>query len=373
MYQEFYTTKMGGKNIKQRFSAITNNSRPTKAGIAAGITAGIMLFATGVFAAGTANGTYASNEPIRVYSDGRELDFENKPFVDNEEIYVPLRETLTACGLGNGDIVYDNGNITLTFYSAKLGDDQPIIAHINATGPDITFDMDQNPEYHFMRTPMRTTTHPCIMRDGVTYMPSGMLSRITSFHTEIPDATYTRHKNYMGLLAGLEIRQYDEDGQFTVVIEDEFNAYGEDRSKPESYYEPSEKVMIGTAAQMEAAGFSHKEVNGYYFPVDPVKRIVVDDAGRVQLVVPVENQKHERLEPSTGGATGWEATLLGLRSGGIVRVGDDPADYDLPAETTVYRNEIYNAPDGTSSQRVVGGFYIEPRLVIMENLPDEEA
>lgn len=91
------------------------------------------------------------------------------------------------------------------------------------------------------------------------------------------------------------------------MIEDWTTAESRD---PADYYEDGENVIIGNEAVQEAQGYSYGTVNGYYYPTDPVKRILTDDNGLVKAIVPVENQKHEAINGSglSSGhwSSGWE-------------------------------------------------------------------
>jgi len=82
-------------------------------------------------------------EPIRVYSNGERIIFENKPFIKETLVYFPLRETFEQLGVfeieGN-EIVWDNGTIYIkvaedaekehTLYTIKIGNDSIDIEHL---------------------------------------------------------------------------------------------------------------------------------------------------------------------------------------------------------------------------------------------------
>lgn len=307
------TTQMasGKAALKRRFTMIKNLKATGKAAsVTSAITAAVMLVTT-VFASGViANeaGAHSAGD-IAVLMNGQEVRLESNPFIDNQEVYVPLRETLNACGVADENITYNNGRIDMVIYSYVT--DSSYGMHIDIGMPNITFDDDAAGEYKLVNG-ARTTTHPVLMREGVTYIPIGMLSRIKQYDVELADESeHVKGFRYnralpVKLLSGLTVRLYDENG-FDVMIEDWTTAESRD---PSDYYEDGENVIIGNAAVQEAQGYSYGTVNGYYYPTAPVKRILTDDNGLVKAIVPVENQKHEAINGSglSSGqwSSGWE-------------------------------------------------------------------
>lgn len=71
---------------------------------------------------------------------------------------------------------------------------------------------------------------------------------------------------------------------------DESNVY--DSYDPESYYEEGEEVFIGTAKEQDDYNPCDEEGNPIL-----VKRIIIDEQGKVTAVVPVENQLPENIVP----------------------------------------------------------------------------
>ena len=94
------TTQMasGKAALKRRFTMIKNLKATGKAAsVTSAITAAVMLVTT-VFASGViANeaGAHSAGD-IAVLMNGQEVRLESNPFIDNQEVYVPLRETLNA-------------------------------------------------------------------------------------------------------------------------------------------------------------------------------------------------------------------------------------------------------------------------------------
>ncbi len=301
MYRNFYTTKMytGKKVVEKRFKGIAS-AKPVKgaAAFAGALTALVMLGAA-VFASGAASGIVNDNNGIEVSYNGEAVQLWNKPFTDNHEVYLPLRETLNACGVGNDSIVYDNGKIDIALHSDEQNTD--VNAEITVGEHGIRFDIDDS-QY-------RDTSHPVIMKDGVTYAPMGVFSHIKNLQKNVmterssmetdewfrDDFRITSVIRYH-LADGLEVKRYYEDGTFDVLLSRPIDVNGENKLDPKSYYEEGERVIIGTVAEQNASlDLSETMVNDRYFPSDPIKRIVLDDKGKVTYIVLVENQKLEQL------------------------------------------------------------------------------
>lgn len=295
--------------LAKRFSNIAANKKTGRLKSAAASVLAVVIAATTLLTSGVLAdtiGSYGAGD-IAVFVNGRNVSLSNKPFVDNHEVYVPLRETLNACGVADNNITYLDGQINMTLHSDVT--DSDYTAHINIGAQNIKFDGDTAGDWHLVDG-TRTTTHPAILKDGVTYMPVGMFSRIKQYDIEIKDKAQ-HHKGFrynralpVKLLKGLTVRKYDENG-FDVVLEDWTTA---ESYKPEDYYENGEKVIIGTLKKQEEQGYPvYVQTNWYNYPTNAVKRIVTDEEGRVLCVVMVENQKHEALNGSGLSAAEWNS------------------------------------------------------------------
>ena len=72
-----------------------------------------MLSAT-VFASGVLSDLTADDYTVEITNNGEKIDLTNKPFIENGEVYVPLRELIQKFGINDKDsIVWDNGTISL--------------------------------------------------------------------------------------------------------------------------------------------------------------------------------------------------------------------------------------------------------------------
>lgn len=144
MFENIYTTKMSSnkKQLQNRFAKIRQkSSRASRlAAIAAFVVIAIALLCATVVMAALNN--EEATEPIALYSNGKAIALENKPFLQDNTAYFPLREVLLKLGVfeieGN-ELLWDNGTIYITVaesagkkpvsYSIKIGSAAIGIAH----------------------------------------------------------------------------------------------------------------------------------------------------------------------------------------------------------------------------------------------------
>lgn len=138
MLENIYTTKMSAskKLLQNRFLKIRRKSgRVAKAMsfMMSFLVAVTFVFATVVMAALTLD---IEKEPITLYASGEVITLENKPFIQDNMTYFPLRETFEKLGVfeipGN-ELLWDNGTMHITvresaekefvFYTIKIGSD----------------------------------------------------------------------------------------------------------------------------------------------------------------------------------------------------------------------------------------------------------
>jgi len=144
MLENIYTTKMSAESkvLQKRFSKIRSAS-----GRASKVMASVMtVFMTVTFVCATIVMAALDNEeaaePIILYSNGESIELENKPFIQNNMTYFPLREVFEKLGVfeneGN-ELVWDNGTIYIKVaeatvnpavsYTIKIGSDAIDIKH----------------------------------------------------------------------------------------------------------------------------------------------------------------------------------------------------------------------------------------------------
>ena len=262
----------------------------------------IMMFSA--FGIGVMAEDTDDNVWVKVFYDGAENTLQNKPFISDSELYLPLRELMNICGVSNDDISYDNGKISVLF---KANPDIWVTAEMNVGQNGVAFDKDL--EYDILGIEnIRSTTHPVILANDTAYIPIGMLIRIKNYYV----SQHWDRRVYLNPLGNLEVRQYAVGGEYfpagryNVVISPPIDVSGGNRYDPKSYYGDGEDVGIGTAYDFDNTDFAHTEINEYYYPIGAHKYILVDDAGRVIAVMPYENFRHERVDPTPHGVSSWE-------------------------------------------------------------------
>ena len=239
-----------------------------------------------------------ADDMVKVFYDGAEHTLQNKPFISKCELYLPLRELMNICGVSNDDISYDNGKISVLF---KTNPDIWVTAEMNVGQNGVAFDKDL--EYEIMGIEnIRSTTHPVILANDTAYIPVGMLIRIKNYYVS---QNWDR-RVYLNLLGNLEIRQYAPGGKYDTVLSAPIDVSGENRYAPENYINDGEDFFIGSVYGFDNRDFTHTEINGYYFPTDAHKCILVDGDNKVIAVMPYENFRHERVDPTPCGVSSWE-------------------------------------------------------------------
>lgn len=265
----------------------------------------LFAFSTGVLAEDTDDNVW-----VKVFYGGAENTLQNKPFISNSELYLPLRELMNICGVSNDDISYDNGKISVLF---KTNPDIWVTAEMNVGQNGVAFDKDL--EYDILGIEnIRSTTHPVILANDTAYIPIGMLIRIKNYYV----SQHWDRRVYLNPLGNLEVRQYAVGGEYfpagryNVVISPPIDVSGENRYAPENYINDGEDFFIGSIYGFDNRDFTHTEINGYYFPTDAHKCILVDGDNKVIAVMPYENFRHERVDPTPHGVSSWEIAKLYL-------------------------------------------------------------
>ena len=240
-----------------------------------------------------------TDDMAKVFYGGAEHTLQNKPFISDSELYLPLRELMNICGVSNDDISYDNGKISVLF---KANPDIWVTAEMNVGQNGVAFDKDL--EYNILGIEnIRSTTHPVILANDTAYIPVGMLIRIKNYYVS---QNWDR-RVYLNLLRNLEVRQYASNGKYDAVLSTPIiDVSGEKRYSPQKYINDGEDFFIGSVYGFDNREFAHTEINGYYFPTDAHKCILVDGDNKVIAVMPYENFRHERVDPTPHGVSSWE-------------------------------------------------------------------
>lgn len=139
------TTQMASekKTIKRRFNMIRNKKTTSKLMSVISALTAVVMFSTTVFASGILTDLAEDDYTIEILNNGEKIELVNKPFIENSEVYVPLRETLEESmpkDKGIVDIQWDNGTIDVIVayyqgtsgkYQLKIGGNFMKLQHIS--------------------------------------------------------------------------------------------------------------------------------------------------------------------------------------------------------------------------------------------------
>ncbi len=173
------TTQMASskKILKRRFIMIRNKKTTSRfMSVISAVIAAIML-STSVFASGVLSDLTTDDYTIEILNNGEKIELTNKPFIENGEVYVPLRETLEKVGVMNNPqsyINWDNGKITISIndpsrsvngyseytYQIEIGQE---IRKILSNPEPINFDV---------------LIVPPVLKDSITYVQLGSVSGV---------------------------------------------------------------------------------------------------------------------------------------------------------------------------------------------------
>lgn len=112
------TTQMASskKTLERRFIMIKNKKATSKLISVLSAALAIAMLSTTVFASGVLSGLTEENYTVEITNNGEIIELVNKPFIENGEVYVPLREIFEKIGimeLSNSNIIWKNGIIGL--------------------------------------------------------------------------------------------------------------------------------------------------------------------------------------------------------------------------------------------------------------------
>ena len=119
------TTGMtGNKNmLKRRFTMIRNKKIPSKMMSVLSAFIAVVMLSTTVFASGVLFDLSTNEYRIEITNNQEVVNLVNKPFIENGEVYVPLREMLEKTGIMDNEesaITWDSGKIKITIASTAI-------------------------------------------------------------------------------------------------------------------------------------------------------------------------------------------------------------------------------------------------------------
>lgn len=120
------TTQMASnkKTLKRRFEMIRNKKKTSKFVSVLSAVIAVVMLGTTVFASGVLSDLATDDYTIEITNNGEKIELANKPFIENSEVYVPLRDLFEKVGVTEhpeSRIEWNNGKIYLSiaYYTDK--------------------------------------------------------------------------------------------------------------------------------------------------------------------------------------------------------------------------------------------------------------
>ena len=113
------TTQMASskKILKRRFIMIKNKKTTSRFMSVISAVIAVVMLSTTVFASGVLSDLTTDDYTIEILNNGQKIELTNKPFIENGEVYVPLRELFEKAGVmdhSDSKIEWNNGKIDLS-------------------------------------------------------------------------------------------------------------------------------------------------------------------------------------------------------------------------------------------------------------------
>ena len=122
------TTQMASskKILKRRFIMIKNKKTTSRFMSVISAVIAFVILSTTVFASGVLSDLTADDYTVEITGNGKKIELTNKPFIENGEVYVPLREVIeksVSKDDGVADIKWNDGTIdvAIAYYQGESG------------------------------------------------------------------------------------------------------------------------------------------------------------------------------------------------------------------------------------------------------------
>lgn len=201
------TTQMAGskKTLTRRFIMIKNKKQTSKIMSILSALAAVLLLSTTIFASSILTDMATDDYRIEIINGGKKIELVNKPFFNEGELYIPLRETLENLGFNenNSLINWDDGTVTVAItqnngvsgiFKMKIGSGSIDMKHIDNirsidmnNGSGITTRM----SFHTVPILKNSVTH--IPLNNINYIVYGFFGMGTS--NELTYNVYDRNNN----------------------------------------------------------------------------------------------------------------------------------------------------------------------------------
>ena len=188
------TTQMASskKFLKRRFIMIKNKKTTSRFMSVLSAVIAVVMLSTTVFASGVLSDLTTDDYTIEILNNGEKIELKNKPFIENGEVYVPLREVIDKSFSkddGVTDIKWNDGTIDVTIayyqgesgmYRLKIGSNQLELKHISFDEHDKNFDEIENNvgiSQGLKQTPVLKKSTTYIPLRNASYMLFGFTNR----------------------------------------------------------------------------------------------------------------------------------------------------------------------------------------------------
>lgn len=191
------TTGMAGskKVIKRRLEMMKNKKRISKIMSVLSAVIAVVLLSSTVFASGVLADLATDDYTVEILNNGETIELVNKPFIENDEVYVPLRETFEKVGAMEDEtayIDYDNGKITVYFGDNYDGDDDRYELEIGAA------QVIYNPSGELPNSlAIREMNNAPILRNDITYIPYSYALCMLDIKYFIDYTIYDKNGNFV--------------------------------------------------------------------------------------------------------------------------------------------------------------------------------
>lgn len=167
------TTQMASskKMLERRFIMIRTKKATSKLISVISVVLAIAMLSTTVFASGVLSGLTEDNYTVEITNNGEVIKLVNKPFIENDEVYVPLREIFEKVGVmehEGSSIEWNDGEI-FVILTPGAGNEEMVSFGFNIQINERSFEY----EIYSGKTLSRNETayYPPILKDSVTYIP----------------------------------------------------------------------------------------------------------------------------------------------------------------------------------------------------------
>lgn len=248
------TTQMASskKMLKRRFIIIKTKKATSRLVSALSAVTALVMLSTTVFASGVLSDLSTGDYAVEITKNGERIELTNKPFIENGEVYVPLREMFEKLGETDNiqsNIEWDNGKINMTviysnYEGYSVSQQEQISAGelayrltMEAGVPEMTLTLDKSMENQGETLYHRYDNSP-IVRDSLTYVPYSWRSNLFMGTQHIDYRIYGKDGNV------IDYSGYDSTliGDYSIK-----KPYYWSRDKVKNYFEGDDQYFVHKA------------------------------------------------------------------------------------------------------------------------------